>query len=97
MSQKTEHRDGFIRDAFTNGIFSHGIHQRLLEESTPTIDAFKNLARRILHRITLNRLFVQALTTPGLGLHKQLVTQPSKTTTLLIMQLGNIECKLEGF
>jgi len=44
---KTEHRDGFIRDAFINGILSHPIRQRILEESTPTIDAVFQKARSL--------------------------------------------------
>jgi len=35
--------------------------------------------------------------TRGVCRHKQHVTQPSKTTTQLIMHLGNAECRLEGF
>ena len=61
---KTKHRDCFIRDAFINGILSHPIRQRLLEESTLTIDAAFQKARSLeiaRRKKTLNRTFVQAL------------------------------------
>ena len=35
--------------------------------------------------------------TPGVSSLTTLVTRQSKTTTQLIMHLGNIECRLEGF
>jgi len=54
---KTEHRDGFIRDAFINGILSHPRRQRLLEESTLTIEAAFQKARIIFY---LENYFVLA-------------------------------------
>jgi len=44
---KTEHRDGFIRDAFINGILSHSIRHRLLEEQILTIDSTFDKARAL--------------------------------------------------
>ena len=44
---KTEHRDDFIRDVLINGILSHPVRQRLLEESTLTIDAAFQKARSL--------------------------------------------------
>ena len=44
---KVKHRDGFIRDAFISGIQSHSIRQRLLEESTLTMDKAFQKARAL--------------------------------------------------
>jgi len=44
---KAEHRDGFIRDAFINGILSHSIRHRLLEERTLMIDSAFDKARAL--------------------------------------------------
>ena len=42
-----QHRDGFIRDAFINGLSSHSIRQRLLENRTLSLEAAFTQARSL--------------------------------------------------